>query len=303
MTDQKGIEQNNLRNNRIVKPNWLKVQTPSGDTFVGIKKSLRELKLHTVCEEARCPNISECWSSQTATLMILGDVCTRGCRFCSVKTGNPSGFIDKFEPQNVAHTVFKMGLKYVVLTMVDRDDLADGGSQHVAAVVEEVQKQNPKTVVEVLAGDFQGNVHSIEKVLCAGKGLDVFAHNMETVERLTPRVRDARANYKQSLEVLKMAKTIRPSLFTKSSLMLGLGEKGEEVISVLNDLRSVGVDIVTFGQYLQPSKKHLTVKEYVTPDAFEKWKQEAYQLGFLSVASGPLVRSSYKASDLFPGHL
>jgi lipoic acid synthetase len=283
-----------------LKPSWLKVQRTQGETLFNIKKDLREKKLYTVCEEARCPNISACWNSKTATFMILGDTCTRGCRFCHIKTGNPGGLLDKEEPLKVARTIQEMGLSYAVITMVDRDDLIDGGASHIKRTIESIQELNPLTRVEVLAGDFKGDLLSLKTVLEAGRGLDVFAHNLETVERLTPRVRDARAHYRQSLGVLQAAKRFNPSLYTKSALMLGLGEEFQEVEQSLQDLRDINVEIVTIGQYLQPTIKHLKVKRYVHPDEFEFWKEKALKMGFKAVASGPLVRSSFKASELFP---
>jgi lipoic acid synthetase len=288
-------------NRPINKPNWLKSGLTHGDTLFNIKKDLREKKLHTVCEEAKCPNISDCWNVGTATFMIMGDTCTRGCRFCHIKTGNPQGLLDKEEPFKVAYSIKTMNLEYAVITMVDRDDLPDGGAEHIAATIEEIQKQNPKTRIEILAGDFSGNEQSIDKVIHAGRGLDVFAHNIETVRRLSPRVRDARAKYDQSLQVLANAKKLKPThLFTKSAIMLGLGETGEEIYSALQDLRNANVDIVTIGQYLQPTPKHLLVKRYAHPSEFDFWKEIAEKMGFKGVASGPLVRSSYKASHLFP---
>ena len=285
----------------INKPLWLKSGLTGGETLFNIKKDLREKKLYTVCEEAKCPNISDCWNVGTATFMILGDTCTRGCRFCHIKTGNPEGLLDKEEPFKVAYSIKTMELQYAVITMVDRDDLQDGGAEHIAQTITEIQKQTPQTHIEILAGDFQGKSDSLNKILHAGKGLDVFAHNIETVQRLSPRVRDARAKYTQSLEVLQNAKKLKPTkLFTKSAIMLGLGEEGHEVFESLRHLREVGVDIVTIGQYLQPTPKHLLVKRYAHPSEFEFWKSTAEKLGFKGVASGPLVRSSYKASHLFP---
>ena len=287
-------------NGRPLKPDWLKVQRVKGDTLFGIKRNLRQDRLFTVCEEARCPNISECWNAGTATFMILGDTCTRGCRFCAVKTGNPGGLLDEAEPLKTAQNILEMQLEYAVITMVDRDDLPDGGAQHIAKTVEEIQRLNPLLTLEILGGDFQGSAKSLETILYAGKGLDVYAHNVETVRRLTPRVRDARASYEQSLVVLRNAKMLRPQTFSKSAIMLGLGEEANEISQTLEDLRAAGVEIITIGQYLQPSKKHLTIKRFVHPDEFAYWKEVAIRLGFKGVASGPLVRSSYKAAHLFP---
>jgi lipoic acid synthetase len=284
------------------KPGWLKVPIPAGPTVARLTRTLRERGLHTVCEEARCPNMGECWDSGTATFMVLGDTCTRGCRFCAVKThahGNP---VDQDEPRKVAEACAVMGLRYVVLTMVDRDDLADGGSAHVAATIRAITSQDPGILVEALVGDFQGDDAQIATVLDAGP--HVFAHNVETVLRLTPRVRDHRCSYARSLAVLRRAKELRPGVVTKSSLMLGLGESEREVEQALDDLREHGVDVVTLGQYLRPSLLHLPVREHVTPARFRALEQRALQKGFLYVAAGPLVRSSYKAAEFFlQGHI
>ena len=279
------------------RPEWLKVRPPGGGAYAGLKESLRTLELHTVCEEARCPNVAECWAEGTATVMLLGDVCTRGCRFCAVKTGNPAGAVDEAEPHRVAAAVAKWGLKYVVLTMVNRDDLADGGAEVVARTVETLHALDPDLLVEVLVGDFQGDEAAISRVLAAQP--DVFAHNVETVERLTPVVRDRRADFAQSLRVLAAAKRIAPEMVTKSSIMLGHGETEDEVRAAMAALRSAGVDIVTFGQYLRPSAWHLAVQSYIPPARFEAWKDEALALGFRFCASGPLVRSSYRAAEAF----
>lgn len=281
----------------LPKPDWLKVKAPTGQNYHEIKELMKDLKLATVCQEARCPNIGECWSGGTATIMIMGDTCTRGCRFCNVKTGNPKGLLDPLEPEKVAQSIAKLNLSYVVITTVDRDDLPDQGASHFARTVKTLKEQKPGIIIEVLAGDFRGDL-SLIKQLCKAEP-DVYAHNLETVERLTPTVRDRRAGYQQSLNVLKHAKDLAPDRFTKSSLMLGLGETDDEVLTALNDLRQVGCDIVTFGQYLQPTPRHLKVKEYISPEKFEWWKQKALDLGFIYVASGPLVRSSYKAGELF----
>lgn len=291
------------RTNRPVnKPHWLKSALIGGNMVFDIKENLRQKKLYTVCEEAKCPNLSDCWKTGTATFMIMGDTCTRGCRFCHIKTGNPNQWLDTDEPLNVALSIQSMDLEYAVITMVDRDDLPDGGAAHIAKTMEAIQKHNPKTRIEILAGDFQGKPKPLSQVLHAGRGLDVFAHNLETVRRLSPRVRDARAKYDQSLQVLENAKAMGPKgMYTKSAIMLGLGEQGEEILATLEDLRSKGVDIVTIGQYLQPTAKHLLVKRYVHPDEFVFWQDVAQKMGFKGVASGALVRSSYKASHLFPG--
>ena len=279
------------------KPDWLRVRLPGGGSYHRIKGRLREKKLVTVCEEAKCPNISECWNGGTATLMILGEICTRGCRFCAVKSGNPKGALDPFEPQKCAETVSAMNLSYVVITCVDRDDLPDGGAAHFAAVIHAVRKTNPNCFIEVLASDYQGCPTSIATVSQANP--DVFAHNLETVQRLTPKVRDRRASYEQSLGTLEYVKKLEPDRLTKSSLMLGLGESKTEVLEALHDLRHANVDIVTLGQYLRPSPKHLAVESYVAPEVFDELGEKARQMGFLYAASGPLVRSSYKAGEYF----
>lgn len=283
-------------------PKWLKVPIPKGQSYHKLKKDVADLKLSTVCEEARCPNIGECWgggdkSKATATIMLLGDTCTRGCRFCSVKTNRTPAKPDPMEPENTAEAVSRWGLGYVVLTTVDRDDLPDGGSHHLAETVQKIKQKAPKILVETLSGDFRGDLEMVD--VMARSGLDVYAHNMETVEALTPHVRDRRATYKQSLAVLERAKKTVPTLVTKTSLMLGLGETEEQVKQTLRDLRSVGCDVVTFGQYMRPTKRHMKVVEYVTPEKFDHWKKIALDLGFLYCASGPLVRSSYKAGEAF----
>lgn len=282
------------------KPDWLKTPLAHGDTLVSIKRKLRKGQLHTVCEEAKCPNIAECLNAGTATFMILGDTCTRGCRFCNVKTGNPGGALDNDEPQKVAETIRDMAIDYAVLTMVDRDDLADGGAKHIASTIDKTRELSPNIIIEILAGDFRGNTDALTTVLFAGSGLNTFAHNLETVRRLTPRVRDAKASYNQSINVLKNAKKIRPATYLKSGLMLGLGEEHVDVEECLKDMREAGTEIITIGQYLQPTPKHLPVARYVHPDEFAHWKTFALELGFLAVASGPLVRSSYRAANLFP---
>lgn len=285
----------------INKPQWLKIKLEYNEKFHDVKETLKEKKLYTVCEEAKCPNINECWSHGTATIMILGDTCTRGCKFCAVKTGNPKGWVDPLEPLHVVETIKHLQLKYVVLTMVDRDDLLDGGAFHVYRTVLEIRKNFPDIKIETLVGDFQGNKNSIS--LIANSPIDVFAHNVETVERLTPIVRDPRASYKQSLFVLEYAKKVNPKILTKSSIMVGLGETEEEVIQTMKNLRSVGVDILTIGQYLQPTKRHLNVVEYVPPYKFKWYRDIGLQIGFKEVFSGPLVRSSYRAEKVFYGEV
>jgi lipoic acid synthetase len=281
-----------------MKPDWLKTRIPTGQTYFEIKRDLRAKNLYTVCEEAKCPNIGECWGTNTATFMILGDTCTRACRFCHVKTGDPQGWLDPHEPEQVATSVATMRLKYAVITMVDRDDLPDGGAAHAARVFQTIMERSPETVIEFLAGDFRGKDEPLATVL--NTGIEVFAHNIETVARLSPRVRDARASYKVSLRQLARAKELASyHLYTKSALMLGLGETTAEVIEALKDLRRHGVDFVTLGQYMRPTKKHLSIKEYVHPDLFDELAEVAKDLGFLSVASGPLVRSSYRAREFY----
>jgi lipoic acid synthetase len=279
------------------KPDWIKVRAPAGEKYFEIKELLKGLNLATVCQEARCPNMAECWSGGTATFMLMGEVCTRGCRFCSVKTGNPKGKIDNDEPEKVGYAISKMTLDYVVLTSVDRDDLPDEGSSHFARTVQVIKSERPDILVEVLTPDFKGNEEFIAKIIDAKP--DVFAHNVETVERLQKRVRDPRATYKQSMRVLEYAKERDNTRFTKTSLMLGLGETDEEILQTLKDLRAINCDVVTFGQYLQPTKTKLKVEEFVTPEKFEYWQKTAEAMGFLYVASGPLVRSSYRAGEFF----
>jgi lipoic acid synthetase len=282
----------------IGKPDWLKTKIPTGGTFFQIKRDLRERKLYTVCEEAKCPNISQCWNQGTATFMVLGDTCTRGCRFCNVKTGNPRGWLDANEPDQTAESAKIMNLKYVVITMVDRDDLPDGGASHVAKVITRVREVNPGIKIEILGGDFQKNKASLDAIIDAKP--EIYAHNLETIRRLTPRVRDARAGYQQSLDVLRMVKeTAKHEMYTKSALMLGLGETLDEVVECLVDMREYGVDFVTIGQYMRPTKKHLSIKRWVHPDEFAMLAEKAKDLGFMSVASGPLVRSSYRANEFY----
>lgn len=279
------------------KPDWLKVPIPAGANVARLEGLLRQRHLHTVCEEARCPNQGECWAGGTATFMVLGDTCTRGCRFCAVKTHSQGNPVDADEPHKVAEACAAMQLKYIVLTMVDRDDLGDGGAGHVAATIAAIKAQVPGILVEALVGDFQGDGQKIATVL--GGGPDVYAHNVETVLRLTPRVRDHRCSYMRSLQTLRTAKQLQPGVVTKSSVMLGLGESDREVEQAMDDLREFGVDVVTFGQYLRPTLKHLPVREHVTPARFAALEQRALGKGFLYVASGPLVRSSYKAAEFY----
>jgi len=269
---------------------------PSGDNYVNVKHTVSSLDLHTVCEEARCPNMGECWGGGTATIMVMGDTCTRGCRFCSVASGRPL-FLDPNEPDRVAKAIKKWGLKYVVITSVCRDDLPDGGANHIAKTIKSVKTQCPQTIVEPLIPDFQGSRHALEKII--GSGPEVISHNIETVARLSPLIRDPRATYQQSLHVLEMIKDMDCKIYTKSSMMLGLGETEVEVMQAAKDLRSVGVDIVSMGQYLQPTNRHLPVKEYISPEKFESYKKMIEKMGFVYVVAGPFVRSSYKAGELF----
>ena len=275
------------------KPEWLRVRLPSGGKYEQVRSNVKQHRLATVCEESKCPNIGECWNAGTATIMLMGDVCTRACRFCSVDTGNPRGWLDEQEPANAAESVRIMDLKYIVLTSVDRDDLPDGGAAHYAACIREIKRINPQTAVEALTPDFQGRFECVETVV--DSGLEVFAQNVETVKRLTHPVRDPRAGYEQTLSVLEHAKRHRPEVLTKTSLMLGLGETDDEVLECMDDLRRIGVDIVTFGQYLRPTVNHLPVERYVTPEQFQYFREQGLNRGFLEVVSGPLVRSSYRA--------
>lgn len=286
----------------LQKPPWLKAEAPSGANYERLRDTVRSLKLATVCEEARCPNIGECWGGgkngvATATIMIMGDTCTRGCSFCNVKTSRHPAPLDPEEPRKVSEAIASWGLDYVVLTSVDRDELPDQGSHHFAETVRGIKQRNSKILVECLTPDFRGEKDLIARV--ATSGLDVYAHNVETVERLQRRVRDYRAGYQQSLDVLRHAKAVKPGLVTKTSIMLGLGEEDEEVKRTLADLREANVDVVTLGQYLRPSRRHMSVQRFVTPEEFDQWRIVAENMGFKYVASGPLVRSSYKAGELF----
>jgi lipoic acid synthetase len=280
----------------IRKPEWLRIRVPSGENYVNIKKTLASLQLHTVCEEARCPNISECWRGRTATIMVMGDICTRGCRFCSVASGRPL-YLDPQEPERVALAIREWGLRYVVITSVCRDDLQDGGAEHIAKTIKEIKIQCPDTIVEPLIPDFRGSQDALRKVIAARP--EVISHNIETVAELSPMVRDLRASYDQSLQVLKAIKDIDYRIYTKSSMMLGLGESEEQVMRAAKDLSSARVDIITIGQYLQPTSRHLPIKEYVKPEKFNWYKENLEKLGFAYVVAGPLVRSSYKAGELF----
>lgn len=287
---------------RLRLPPWLKTEIPIGKNYNRLKNTLRDLNLHTVCEEARCPNIGECWgggeyATATATIMLMGDTCTRGCRFCSVKTARRPPPLDANEPFNTAKAIVAWGLDYVVLTSVDRDDLADGGAEHFAKTVSHLKERGPKILVECLTPDFRGDLSAVEKI--ALSGLDVYAHNVETVRELQRHVRDPRANFDQSLSVLRHVKKVKPTVLTKTSIMLGLGETDEQIQNTLTELREADVDCLTLGQYMQPTKRHLKVEEYVTPEKFAHWEKVGNDMGFLYTASGPLVRSSYKAGEFF----
>ena len=281
---------------RLAKPDWLRVRVRGGATYDKVQGIVHEHRLATVCEEAKCPNMSECWSSGTATIMLMGDVCTRACRFCAVNTGNPRGWLDAEEPDNTARSVQLMQLRYVVLTSVNRDDLPDGGAGHYAACVRRVKQVNPDTAVEALTPDFLGALPDVETVV--DSGIEVFAQNVETVRRLTHPVRDPRASYDQSLAVLAHAKRHRPDVLTKTSLMLGLGETDAEILATMDDLRAVDVDILTLGQYLQPTAHHYPIDRWVSPDEFEQYRQWGLEKGFMEVVSGVFVRSSYRAEQV-----
>ncbi|ABO08826.1 lipoyl synthase [Pyrobaculum calidifontis] len=278
-------------------PSWIRVKAGDYGRIVAVREAVFAAGVHTICEEAHCPNIFSCWGEGTATFLILGDVCTRACKFCAVKTGDPRGFVDPTEPARVAEAVAKLGLRYVVITSVDRDDLPDGGASQFASVVKAVKARAPWAKVEVLTPDFGGSAEAVASVVEAGP--DVYAHNLETVRRLTPLVRDRRASYDVSLRVLKMAKEL--GAVTKSGLMVGLGETFDEVLEALSDLRRVDVDIVTIGQYLKPRghKRFLEVQRWVPPEEFEKYREAAEAMGFKAVVAGPLVRSSYKAHEAY----
>ena len=278
------------------KPKWLRAKLPSGARYSGVRQTVREHRLSTVCEESMCPNIGECWNNGTATIMVMGSVCTRACRFCAVDTGNPRGWLDAEEPLNTAKAVKLMNLSYIVITSVDRDDLADGGAAHYAACVREIRKMNPQTAVEALTPDFNGVLENVEKVV--DSGLQVFAQNVETVRRLTHPVRDPRAGYDQTIAVLGHAKQHLPDVLTKTSLMLGLGERDNEIMQTMDDLRAANVDILTLGQYLRPTPNHLPIERYVSPDEFTAYRLEGLDKGFLEVVAGPLVRSSYRAEQV-----
>ena len=278
------------------KPKWLRIKSQNSSKFRELKEIVSHKKLHTVCEEAMCPNIQECWSHGTATFMLLGSVCTRACKFCAVETGNPKGQIDAKEPEKVANSIAQMNLKYAVLTSVNRDDLEDGGAMHFAQTVLSIKKEAPGVIIEALVPDFLGKRESIETLL--DSNVEVFAQNLETVKRLTHQVRDHRAGYEQTLEVLAYAKKYSPKTISKTSLMLGLGESEDELLESFNDIRSAGVDVLTLGQYMRPTINHLPVERWYSPEEFQYMKKLALDIGFKEVASGPLVRSSYRADKI-----
>lgn len=278
------------------KPKWLRIKSQNSSKFRELKEIVSHKKLHTVCEEAMCPNIQECWSHGTATFMLLGSVCTRACKFCAVDTGNPKGQIDAKEPEKVANSIAQMNLKYAVLTSVNRDDLEDGGAMHFAQTVVSIKKEAPGVIIEALVPDFLGKRESIETLL--DSNVEVFAQNLETVKRLTHQVRDHRAGYEQTLEVLAYAKKYSPKTISKTSLMLGLGESEDELLESFNDIRSAGVDVLTLGQYMRPTINHLPVEKWYSPQEFQYMKKLALDIGFKEVASGPLVRSSYRADKI-----
>lgn len=278
------------------KPAWLRARIAGGERYQQVKRNVDQHRLSTVCEEAHCPNIGECWSNGTATIMLMGSVCTRACRFCAVDTGNPHGWLDPQEPANSAESVELMGLRYVVLTSVDRDDLADGGAAHYAASIRAIKARTPGTAVEALTPDFRGDRAAVETVIDAG--LEVFAQNIETVRRLTHEVRDPRSGYQQTLDVLAHAKRYQPRVLTKTSLILGLGESDAEIAETMDDLRAIGCDILTLGQYLRPTRNHLPIARWVTPAQFDEYRRWGLDKGFMEVASGPMVRSSYRADRI-----
>ena len=284
-----------FRRDYLKKPEWLKIRIPSGHEFRAVFDLLKQYNLSTVCEEARCPNMHECWNKKCATIMILGKICTRACRFCSVKTGDPGGKFDPEEPSHVAQAIKKLGLRYVVITSVDRDDLKDYGSTRYAATISAIKEENPQTRVEALIPDFSSKEYlkTVTDVLPF-----VIGHNVETVERLTEYIRDRRCGYEKSLEVLRQVKELNSNIYTKSGLMLGLGEEKQEIIQTLKDLNATGVDVVTIGQYLQPTKKHHFVQKYYIPEEFDEFRKFGEDIGINHVLSGPLVRSSYHASEI-----
>ncbi len=279
---------------REKKPNWIRMTAgQANNNYTLIKDKVKDLHLSTVCEEAKCPNLSECWSRGTATFMLMGDTCTRACQFCSVNTGNPNGWLDEDEPEKIANTIALMNLKYIVLTCVNRDDIPDGGAQHFANTVNAIKEKDRNIEIEVLTSDFNGSKEAVKTVI--DSPIKVFAQNIETVERLTHPIRDPRAGYSKTLKVLRFAKKINPKIITKTSIIVGLGETDEEIYKTYKDLRDHKVDIVTLGQYLRPTLNHHPVDRWVTPQQFEKYRQKGLDYGFLEVISGPMVRSSYRA--------
>jgi len=282
---------------RLPKPSWLKVPLPSGSGYLRVKQTVKDHDLATVCEESMCPNIGECWSHGTATIMLMGDVCTRACRFCAVDTGNPKGWLDLEEPIKTAKSVSLMDLNYIVLTSVDRDDLDDGGAKHYADTIRAIKDMCPHVTVEALTPDFSGDQQAVEQLIDAG--VDVFAQNIETVKRLTHVVRDKRAGYEQTLKLLEYAKQYSETIITKTSIMVGIGEMDDEIIETFRDLKVANVDIVTLGQYLQPTKFHLPIDRYVSPESFKVLRDIGLDFGFMEVVAGPLVRSSYRADQVF----
>ena len=292
-----GITNKKENSIHIRKPEWLKVEKQNSKEYQKVKKITKTHKLSTVCEEAKCPNINECWSHGTATIMLMGSVCTRACKFCSVDTGSPKGWLDRDEPTNTAKSVQLMNLEYVVLTSVDRDDLKDGGAQHYANTITAIKKVDSNIKVEALTPDFSGSTKSIDKILATE--VDVIAQNVETVERLTKVVRDPRAGYWQTFDFLKYVKDKKPNILTKTSIMLGLGETDEEIYQTMKDARNSNIDVITLGQYMQPTRNHLSVERFVTPQKFDEYRKIGLEMGFLEVASGPMVRSSYRADKVF----
>jgi lipoic acid synthetase len=286
-----------FRKDYLRKPNWLKIKIPSGDAYKSIYRILEQNNLSTVCQAARCPNIGECWNKKSATIMIMGKVCTRACRFCAVATGNPGGELDADEPEHVAQVVKTLGLRYVVVTSVDRDDLEDLGSSHYAATIKNIRRTSPDTKVEALIPDFNGAIEYLKRIADAQPY--VIGHNVETVRRLTPHIRDRRSGYERSLDVLAKCKVLSKHILTKSGFMVGLAEEKEEISETLRDLKNVGVDVVTIGQYLQPTKKHVPVQRYYSPAEFAEFRRIGQDAGIEHVISGPLVRSSYHAAEVF----
>lgn len=282
----------------LKKPEWFKIKLQRGDHFQQIESILKDRNLHTVCQEARCPNIFECWNSGTATFMLMGDTCTRACKFCHVKTGNPKGLLDEMEPLKIAQSIADMNLSYIVLTSVDRDDLVDEGSEHFAKTVRAIKELKPEVLVECLTPDFRKTQESsIQRMI--DSGVDVLAHNIETVRRLVPQIRDARCRHDTSLQFHREAKRLKPSIVTKSSIMLGLGETKDEVLESMKELRDAQVDVLTLGQYLQPTKNHHPVMRYWLPSEFKWLEEQGLDMGFRYIAAGPMVRSSYKAGEFF----